>query len=122
MTEQQLQDAFNELTEQVYAPVFFEKLAQEYGIVPETQEEAIQMLVQAAHVKTAAIQQVNDQPRKEGNTLLKAANHILGIESYSENETKMIDSVAGELLGNSKLAAAVESLCKFAKEQEGGNK
>ena len=34
------QDAYDTLSMQIYAPVFFEKLASDYGIRPSTEEEA----------------------------------------------------------------------------------
>jgi len=122
MTEQQIQAAFDEVTNQVYAPVFFEKLAQEYGMIPETQEEAVQMLVQAAHVKAAALQQIEKEPKQLGNTLLKTANQVLGLDSYEEKDENLIGQAASELLKNEKLASAVKSLCVLANEQntEGG--
>ena len=44
MIPQELQPHYNMLVEQVHAPLFFEKLASDYGIVARTQEERAELL------------------------------------------------------------------------------
>lgn len=53
------QAAFNIIAESVYNPVFFTKLAQ-YGVVPQTKEEADELLKAAYNVRAAALQTLGD--------------------------------------------------------------
>ena len=47
------EDAYNILVSDVHAPVFFEKLARVYGIKPNTQEEARELLLMAGQLRNA---------------------------------------------------------------------
>lgn len=45
--------AYAHVHQQVYQPVFFEKLAQDYGIKPRNDQECVQMLTMAAQLRDA---------------------------------------------------------------------
>ena len=87
MDEKQMEkiaEAQNVVFEKVYMPAFFSKLA-EFGIQPETEAEASEILEIAAKVKMAGAQP-EQSPRE---SLLKTANaaldQILGSDSAMEN-------------------------------------
>ena len=46
-------EAYAHIHGQVYAPVFFEKLASDFGIKPESEEECYDMLAMATKLRTA---------------------------------------------------------------------
>lgn len=50
-------EAYNVLVAQVHAPVFFEKLASTYGIRPQNDDEAREMLLMAGQLRNAHEQQ-----------------------------------------------------------------
>jgi hypothetical protein len=74
------EQAFNTLVENVHMPVFFSKLAQEYGVVPQNENEA-QQLVELSHRLRAAHGQELDKSAGQAaqpNEFLSAANELLG--------------------------------------------
>lgn len=58
-------DAYNVLHNQVYAPAFFEKLASDYNIQPQTQDEALTLLKMASWLRD-----MHDQQEKTASTNL----------------------------------------------------
>ncbi len=59
------QQAYNVLHNEVYAPVFFTKLARDYGINAETPEQRQSMLQQAAQLRMA----YNAEQEKQGTDM-----------------------------------------------------
>ncbi|HRV29025.1 MAG TPA: hypothetical protein P5522_09595 [Spirochaetia bacterium] len=53
------QAAFDVMASTVYNPIFFAKLAQ-YGIVPQTEQEAADLLKAASNVRAAALETFGD--------------------------------------------------------------
>lgn len=77
MTEQATQetpmnsdDAFALVHQRVYAPAFFTKLAQDYNIQPQNEQEAIDMLHMASQIRYA---QEMEEKRAGANSFLSAA-------------------------------------------------
>jgi hypothetical protein len=64
-TQQEAEDAMTTLYREVHIPAFFEKLANDYGIVPRDEAEAIKMLDQAEKLATLQAQ----TPTKQASLL-----------------------------------------------------
>ena len=69
-------EAFDVLASQVHAPVFFEKLARVYGIQPQSQEEARELLLMAGQLRNAHDQQNVKQAGVRGNFLAEARRDL----------------------------------------------
>ena len=72
------------LFENVHAPVFFNKLAEDYGVVPQNEQEAQQLLDLSDKLRVA---QGQEQTKSAGqrNEFLDAAGHELDRAVYGEN-------------------------------------
>lgn len=106
--------AYNLVHQRVYAPVFFTKLAQDYGIRPANADEATEMLNMAAQLRVA-----DDQDRQKqaaaGNKLAAARNHLqnaLRSEGYQVDvqPDQVVEKAASEVARQADLAHAVLSL------------
>src|SRR6516162_8572716 len=64
--------AYDFLYSQIHAPVFFNKLAQDYGIVPQNDTEAIQLLDMAADLFAAGQQEQQKQASAQGTFINQA--------------------------------------------------
>lgn len=73
MTEDQARDV---LLSEVYHPVFFHKLAADYGISPTSQEEAEDLVAMAAKLRLAA-QAEQRQKSAKASSYIKEANQAL---------------------------------------------
>lgn len=72
--------AYATIHSRVYAPVFFEKLASDYGIVPENDDESRDMLIMATKLRTAheaTQQQKIAKASSSRQSFLKAAHSNL---------------------------------------------
>lgn len=67
--------AYSVVHQRVYAPVFFEKLAADYGIRPQSQEDAYEMLTMAAQIRIAHDTQ-QKQAAVQQNPLAAAKAHL----------------------------------------------
>ena len=89
------QQAYDVLFGNVHLPVFFEKLAQDYGITPENENEAQQLLEIGAKLRSAHQEELT-KSASTGNSFLGLANeHIddtLGTPSYDAG-TEQDDAV-----------------------------
>lgn len=99
----------------VYAPVFFTKLANDYGIRPESAEAAQKMLTMAAQLREGHEQQQIKQASQGGSLLDAAQQHLNaamaqeGFNVYDGND-QLIEKAAHELAFDPEIAAAVLSL------------
>ena len=67
-------DAFALVHSRIYSPVFFEKLATDFNLAPQTEEEAYQMLNMAASLRQGHMQ---EEKQASSNSLLSAAQQHL---------------------------------------------
>ena len=70
------QQAYDVLFGNVHMPVFFEKLAQDYGVVPQNEQEAQQLLEMGAKLRVAHSEELVKSGSHE-NSFLGAANSHL---------------------------------------------
>lgn len=107
--------AFALVHNRVYAPVFFTKLANDFGIRPRSPQEAQAMLTQAAQLRAARDQQVK-MAADEGDGMLAAAGeHLRGVLGdagfeFEDDMDNLIKQAAVEVSGDPELAHAVLSL------------
>lgn len=121
--------AYAHVHQRVYAPVFFEKLASDYGVRPTNEQEAMQMLQMAAQLREAHEQQTK-QASAQGNSLLSMAqqhlNNALGEAGYDvSGPTEVgIEKLAGAIAMEPDVAHAVLSLqasAALAQQQQSQN-
>jgi hypothetical protein len=99
----------------VYSPVFFSKLAQDYGINPGSEQEAMEMLTMAAQLREAH-DQGQTKAASSGRTLLGAAhehlNNALASEGYevAQPDDQLVEKAAAEVALDPEIAHAVLSL------------
>jgi hypothetical protein len=70
------EEAYNVLVAQVHAPVFFNKLASVYGIAPQTQEEARELLLMAGQLRNAHEQEGTKQASARGSYFAEARRDL----------------------------------------------
>jgi len=68
--------AFAVVHQRVYGPVFFEKLAADYGIRPRTEPEAMEMLTMASQLRMAHDAEQEKQASAGGGILAAAHSHL----------------------------------------------
>jgi len=77
LTQEQKQAAADLLVAELRAPVFFHKLANDYGIEPKTAEEAHEMLINGGKLRIIYEQKQQEKLASVGGSLLKRASaHI----------------------------------------------
>lgn len=78
MPETQLspEESYNVLVAQVHAPVFFNKLASVYGVVPQTPDEARELLLIAGQLRNAHEQDQTKQASQRGNFFAEARRDL----------------------------------------------
>jgi hypothetical protein len=115
-------DAFNVLVAQVHAPVFFEKLARDYGINPTTQEEARDFLSMAAQLRNANTQQEVKAAGAKSNFITEAKqdlNNVLvnqGFQPVSDTD-KTIKQAAMAAVSNPLIKQAALVFNQYMNEQ-----
>lgn len=87
------------LFQQVYLPTFFQKLAQQYGIVPKTEEEQISLLKTAEALRA-------EYERRGGKAAYGVSEPIRKLEKAAEALTSQ-DEPETEAEGLAKIAAAL---------------
>ncbi len=70
------EDAYNVLVSEVHAPVFFNKLASVYGIRPNNQEEARELILMAGQLRNAHEQEKVKKAAATTNSLALARNDL----------------------------------------------
>jgi hypothetical protein len=99
----------------VYSPVFFSKLAQDYGINPGSEQEAMEMLTMAAQLREAHDQGEVKQA-SAGNSILGMAhehlNNALASEGFdvAHPDDGLVEKAAAEVALDPEIAHAVLSL------------
>lgn len=92
-------EAYAHIHANVYAPVFFEKLASAYGVVPANDEECQELLTMGTKLRTVHDASQQKQAAQTGNTrqaFLKAAHHRLDtvMTQYGLAPVQQIDETA----------------------------
>lgn len=106
--------AYAMVHQRVYAPVFFSKLAQDYGIKPQSEQEAMEMLAMAGQLRSAHDQGATKQA---SNGLLSAAREHLnnalaseGFASHDAHNDRLVKRAAAEIAAEPHIANAILSL------------
>ena len=111
-TQQEVNDAADTLYREVHVPAFFEKLANDYGIAPKTEQEAIAMLTQAEQLH----QVFASTPTKQANLLEKGGKKIdallkqAGFAGAAPTTQRVKAAAQGAARNRPDLAAAVLTL------------
>ena len=77
------EQAHNVLFDNVHAPVFFNKLAEDYGVVPQNEQEALQLLDLSDTLRVAQAQE-HTKSAAQRNEFLDAAGAELDRAVYGE--------------------------------------
>lgn len=110
--------AYAVVHQRVYGPVFFEKLANDYGLRPGTEAEAMEMLTMAAQLRMAHDREQEKQARaKNGGSLLSAASaHLsqqmakMGFATQPDRNQQYVKEAAAQASFDPELAHAILSL------------
>lgn len=116
MQKLSFEQAQTTLFEEVYAPVFFAKLAQDYGIAPQSIEERDALIQAAANLNLAKAHEETQKKASHSSLVLEATeglNNIMqerGLTSYKQaDNNQAILEVANAAVQNEKIAAAAEA-------------
>ncbi len=109
--------AYAVVHQRVYCPVFFEKLAKDYGIKPSTPEEEVMMLNMAAQLRSAHDQQ-QKQATARANPLAAAQAHLnnqltkLGFANQPQQQIvpRLVKQAATQASFDPELAHAILSM------------
>jgi hypothetical protein len=95
-----------------YAPAFFNKLAADYGVVPQTEEQAVSLLRQAGKLRTAHDGQVVKQASATLDPITAAEqrldqtlNKLAGHDPWHQDS--QIDAFTAQLASDPNIASAV---------------
>jgi hypothetical protein len=105
--------AYATVHQRVYTPVFFEKLAQDFGLRPETEKEAMDMLMMAAQLRESYDNDQQKQASAQSGTLDAAKVHlgmVLTDEHNGQLPAQVVAKVASERASDPEIAHAVLSL------------
>jgi hypothetical protein len=96
------EQAFNTLVENVHVPVFFNKLAQDYGVVPQNEQEAQQLVELSHRLRSAHSEELSKSAgqAEQPNEFLAAANQLLSGEQSQPAADDVVKQAAAELAGN----------------------
>ncbi len=116
--------AFAVVHQRVYGPVFFEKLANDYGRRPGSEAEAMEMLTMAAQLRTAHDQEQEKQAQaSKGSSLLSAAHaHLdqqmlnMGFNPQQDRNQQFLKEAAAQASFDPELAHAILSLQSAASQ------
>lgn len=101
--------AFAIVHQQVAAPVFFNKLAADFGIWPASEDEAVLMLEMAEQLQASYRQQQEKQGSAQHQLLLAARNH-LGVANTGQVKAAAVAKAAAAQAQNPEVAHAILSL------------
>lgn len=73
--------AHNFLMKEVYVPVFLEKLANDFGVVPQNEEEVAELLKIASHLTTIQEQETVKEAQTRSTLIGAASNSLEGVMS-----------------------------------------
>ena len=109
--------AYAVVHQRVYGPVFFEKLAADFNIRPQTQEEAMEMLTMAAQLRSAHDTEQEKQAAATTGLLGQAHAHLnqhLNAQGHQTPEfdqnQQLVKQAAAQASFDPELANAVLSL------------
>lgn len=107
--------AYAVVHQRVYTPIFFQKLAADHGIRPETEKDAMDMLMMAAQLRESYDQNQTKQAGAQNSALAAAKEHLglaLVEDGIDPNQTspQVIEKAATERAMDPELAHAVLSL------------
>jgi hypothetical protein len=107
------EDAYGLLYEQIHAPVFFQKLAQDYGIVPANDEQAARLLQMGADLFLNDRQEQEKQAASRGDFIAQAQeqlDRILGKQGShgpaNPANDRLVKQAASQLARNPHVRAA----------------
>jgi hypothetical protein len=89
--------AYDFLYSQIHAPVFFNKLAQDYGIVPANDAEAVQLLEMGADLFAAGQQEQQKQASAQGS-FLNGAHQSLQVLLGKQASARAVNAPANDRL------------------------
>jgi hypothetical protein len=121
--------AYDFLYGQIHAPVFFTKLAQDYGIIPANEAEAGQLLEMAAELFAVEQQEQQKQASAQGSFIGEARNSLqmlLGKQASARDvnaqaNDRLVKAAAAELTRNPYVrAAALSYQLHLAQQQQQG--
>ncbi len=73
------EEAYNVLVAEVHAPVFFEKLARVWGVKPQSNEEARELLMMAAELRSAHEQDLQKTAAQNTNFYSEARRDLTNV-------------------------------------------
>jgi hypothetical protein len=120
--------AYDFLYGQVHAPVFFNKLAQDYGIIPADETEATRLLDMGAELFAVEQQEQQKQASVQGSFIGEAHNSLqvlLGKQAgargaNTQANDRLVKAAAAELTRNPYVrAAALSYQLHLAQQQQG---
>lgn len=120
--------AYDFLYGQVHSPVFFNKLAQDYGIVPANDTEATRLLEMGAELFAVEQQEQQKQASVQGSFITEAHNSLqvlLGKQASARGvntqaNDRLVKQAAAELTKNPYVrAAALSYQLHLAQQQQG---
>jgi hypothetical protein len=119
--------AYDFLYGQVHAPVFFNKLAQDYGIVPANDDEAVRLLEMGADLFAAEQQEQQKQASTNGSLIGEAHSSLqmlLGKQASARGANtqandRLVKAAAAELTRNPYVRAAALSYQLHLAQQQG---
>ncbi len=123
------EEAYNVLVAQVHAPVFFEKLARVYGITPQNDDEAREMLLMAGQLRNAHEQQEIKNAEARANDFATARKDLQatlakqGFHVTDTDDTTRVKQAADDVVGaNPLLREAALVFGQFMQAQLNPNK
>lgn len=108
------QDAHAFLTREIYVPVFLEKLASDFGIVPQNEQEVEHLLGIGSRLSQVREQEQVKQAQAQTSFIAQAANNLdsqmvsLGYKGTT-NEEQLIKNASANLASDPRVATAVKT-------------
>jgi len=107
--------AYATVHQRVYTPVFFKKVADDWGFQPQSDQEAMEMLTIAAQLREGYDQEMEKSAAVQGNQLTEARQHLAGALAEEGIDPggvpdQMIVKAAQEVALDPEIANAVLSL------------
>lgn len=100
-------DGFNVLLDQVYAPTFFHKLATDFKVTPQSEEQAHALLRMAGQLRNLSDAARLDKQASARDPILAAEQALLAITQAQPDQTATVTKIAAELGKKPQLRAAV---------------
>lgn len=120
------EQAYDVLVAQVHAPVFFNKLASVYNIVPQTPEEAREYLMLAGELRNVHEQETEKQATHSANTVNQARQDLhnmlpqYGYQSLNQPNVEQYKQAAKAAAQNPLLKQAAVTFSNFLAQAMNG--